>query len=243
MDRDFEEYEREYLKRLAMDKPAPAESYRQRAARLHEELVESAKKEARNTELGSWDYAILFMIRRGDLGAPMKTGTLRYHESLLRLHSHGLVTRLGRRLTFDETERLQAFIDSPAYRQYRDRLKRIMTVEVAGRIALVTEILGTGNAPYLMELTDAGTEALNAKRAEAAELYGKMAMQHTKDRTAFYKDMPSYEGMLPVFFAMGMTGPVMAAMLVSSDIQYNAYDQPGIAEIDLGADGFGLELG
>ena len=127
MDGDFESHERDYLARIAKNKPAPAESYEQIKARLRKERTDAAKKAAREADLDAWNYAALEMVRRGDPGAPMKIGTLRFCESLLRLHCHGLVERSGRKPTFDETERIHAFLDSQVFRRYQDRLERIMT--------------------------------------------------------------------------------------------------------------------
>ena len=206
MGSDFEFYEREYLDRVVKGKPIPAESYKQLKARFRKELLESARKAAGRAELDSWDYAALEMIRRGDMRGPMKFGTVRTCESFLKLYCHGLVRRLDRKPTFDEMERIQAFLDSPAFKQYESRLKRIMTKYGEERLALVVEILGIKDISDLMDLTDKGKEALKAKRAKTAALYEKMAKQYSKNRTDFYKAAPSYEWVLPTMVAMGLPG-------------------------------------
>ena len=239
---DFEFYERDYLERLAKNKSAPVESYEQTTARLHRELVESAKKVARETELGAWDYAALEMVRRGDPGAPMRLGTLRFYESLLRLHCHGLVARLDRRPTFDETERIQAFLDSPAFKQYQDRLERIMTKDVAERLALVAQILGFRDVTDLMDLTRKGGEVLNSKRAEVAALYERIVKQYSKNRVTFYGDAPSYESILPMLLAMGFAGPAIAYVLASSDARYGALGGFDAVGTGTSSDGFGFDM-
>ena len=80
--------------------------------RVHAERVAAARKAATEAGLDAWDYAMLEMIRRGDVRSALKAGTMRYAESVLRLFCHGLVAKPANPPTFDEIERLQAFLDS-----------------------------------------------------------------------------------------------------------------------------------
>ena len=236
MDGDFKDYEREYLERINEGITVHAESHEQRKARLHGEHLDDAKKAGTESKLDSWDYAVLDMIRRENLRAPMKFGTLRTCESLLKLHCHGLIRRLDRRPTFDEMERTQAFLDSAAYKQYEDRLKRIMTNEVAERLELISEILGTKRTTDLLDLTDKGKDALKTKRVEIVALYEKMSKQYVKNRTDFYEMASSFEWALPMLVTMGFAGPMMMYMLASSDAQYGSLVHSHVYGSDFGAD-------
>ncbi len=250
MNDGFERYEREYLKSVAKeDGSASGESLKQLKARRRMELLDGAKKAGTKSELDSWDYAVLDTIRRGDLHGQMKFGTLRTCESLLKLHYHDLMRKSDREPTFDETERIQAFLDSAAYKQYESRLKKIMTKKVAERLGLVSEILGTKKATDLLDLTDKGRDALKAKRVEIAARYEQMNRLYSANRTGFYEEAPSFEWALPMLVVMGFSGPMMGYMLASSDAQYGSLAHnhgSGFGtdfDADFGADGFDFGTG
>ena len=238
MDGDFDRYEAEYLKRLADGKPVSAESYEQHRARLHEEHLNAAKNTASKADLDAWDYAVLEMVRRFDMAGPLKFGTVRTFEAILKLYCKGLIRRLDRGPTFDELERIHAFLDSAAYKQYMKRLNRIITKEVKERLGIIQEITGAKNQTDLLDVTERGKHALKAKRAEIAVLYEKMDGQYKKDRVNFYKSVPSYEWALPVLVTMGFAGPVMGYMLASSDAQYAVLDPKTLEFGDFGGGDF-----
>ena len=237
----FEKYERDYVDRVSKRSPETTESREQASVRRHKDLVESAEKAARGSKLDAWDYAILDMVRREDFSACMVFGTLKTHESLLKLHCHCLIRPLDREPTFDETERAHAFLDSAAFKRYKDRLKKIMTKDVKDRLDLISEILGVSAVTYMVDLTDEGRETLHAKRKEFAVLHEKMRRQYVENRAEFYESAQSYEWALPMMFSMGLTGPMMAYMLASSDAQYAALGHAGAQWADFGHDvhGFG----
>ena len=220
MDNDLERYEDEYLKRLAGGKSASSKSYEQVKIESHQEHINAIRKTASETKLDSWDYAVLEMIRREDLSGPLKFGTMRTYEAFLKLYCHGLIERLDRKSTFDELERVHAFLDSVAYKQYKERLKRIMTKDVKIQIDTIHEITGVKDVSDLFDVTNHGTEILKAKRAEIIALYDKMSKQYANDRTNFYENTSLYEWALPMMFVMGFTGSVMVSMMASSGAQY-----------------------
>ena len=138
MDKSFEQYEREYLERLARSNSGSAA---ERAANAHTEPLAAVRDAAAGADLDSWDYVLLEMIRREDPRAAMRLGTMRSAESLLKLFCHGPIAR-RRPATFDERERMQAFLDSAEYRQYKNRLKRLMTREARERLELIAAVTG-----------------------------------------------------------------------------------------------------
>ena len=83
--------------------------------------------QARAAALEPWDFAALEMMRREDMAAPMKVGTMRFTRSMLRLYAHGLVAKLDREPTFDERERINAFRKSPRFKSYAGNVKDTAT--------------------------------------------------------------------------------------------------------------------
>ena len=165
MDDDFERYEDDYLKRLADGESTSTKSYE-----LHKECINAVRKTASEIELDSWDYAVLEMIRREDLSVPLKFGTMRTYDAFLKLYCQGLIERLDRKPTFDELERIHAFLDSAAYKQYEKRLKRILTNDVKSRLDIIREITSAKDVFDLFDVTNHGTEILKVKRAEIISL-------------------------------------------------------------------------
>lgn len=232
MDDDFERYEREYLDRHGKDIRPGTKEWRQL------ERMEAAKKAATEADLDPWDWVVLEMIRREDPLIPTKVGTVRSTESFLKLFCHGLIARLDRPATFDELERLQAFLDSAEYKQYEDRLAKLMTREVEERLRVVFEITGVRGPEDMWDLTDEGRRALRAKRAEIIELHDRMARQYRVDRTGFYEDAESYAWALPMMVVMGVgSGAMMAYMHSVVDASYGLLDSVGHLEYaDIGHD-------
>ena len=179
------------------------------------------KQAALDSPLDEWDYAVLETVRRDDYSAPLKFGTVRTSEALLKLYCHGMIRRMEREPTFDEQERVQAWMDSAAFKQYADRLKRMMTGKVKARLEMISRILGVDGKSDMLELTDAGSEAVNAKRAEMAAIYEDMDKRHAADGAKFYKDAQSYERFLPTLLAMGFAGAATGAVLASAGAQYS----------------------
>ena len=243
MDDDFERYEDDYFKRLADGESTSTKSYE-----LHKECINAVRKTANEAVLDSWDYAVLEMIRRGDLSGSLKFGTMRTCEALLKLYCQGLIERLDRKPTFDELERVHAFLDSVAYKQYEKRLRRILTNDVKIRLDIIREVTGAKDVSDLFDVTNHGTEILKAKRAEIISLYGKMSKQYANDRTNFYENSSLYEWALPMLFVMGFTGSMIVSMMASSGAQYAGldYGTNTFGDINMGGNDFdvsGFDVG
>lgn len=219
MDSDFDEYEREYLERRAKGISPESGTLAENLAEMHRKRVEAARKSAAEAALDAWDYVVLEMVRRDDPRIPMKVGTARSAESLLRLFCHGLVAKLDRAPTFDELERIHAFLDSAEHKQYVARLNRLMTKEMRGRLEIVAEITGVCDKGDMWHMTDDGRRALQAKRSEVTALYDQMSKQYREDRAKFYENAESYAWALPIMVAMGFSGGVMMGYMNSvSDV-------------------------
>lgn len=201
---DFEEYEKEYLERIGLKRDT------------HEKTIKAASE----SPLDSWDYAVLEMVRRGDLAIPLKLGTMRATKSFLKLFCHGLVRTLGRKPTFDEVERLQAFFDSPAFSSYKSNLNKVMTKEAEEFFQAVVEITGMKDATRMCELTAKGRNILTGKRAKVLKIYKKMDGQYKLNPADFYEKATNGESYLPIMVAMGLSGPMIGFMLATSDAQY-----------------------
>lgn len=242
LDDDFERYERVYLDGRVKDiKPDPG-TFDEEMARLRRERMEAARKTATEAALNSWDYVVLEMLRREDPRIAMKVGTMWSSESFLKLFCHGLVARLDRPATFDKLERIHALLDSAEYRQYEDRLNRLMTKDVKWRLGLVVEITGARSMEDMWDLTDEGRRALQAKRAEIIALHDRMTEQYRENRTDFYEDMPSYTWALPMMALMGLgTGAMMAYAHFVADPSHGALG--GIGGPDYGDISYGVDFG
>lgn len=234
MDDNFQQYEREYLERRDMDSKPDTKTKEGRQRKR----IEAARKAATEADLDSWDYVVLEMLRREDPRIPMKIGTMRSTESFLKLFCHGLIAKLDRPATFDELERIQAFLDSAEYKQYEDRLNKLMTREVEERLKMVAEITGVHSQKDLLDLTDKGRRALPAKRAEIIALHDRMVRQYRANRTDFYKDAESYVWALPMMVVMGLgTGTMMAYLHSVAGVSCSMLDGIGRLEYaDMGYD-------
>lgn len=242
MGHDFEQYEREYLERRAKGIKPDAGTLAEEAARLRRERMESAKKAATEAALDSWDYVVLEMLRREDPRIPMKVGTVRSAESFLKLFCHGLTAKLDRPPTFDELERIHAFLDSTEYKQYENRLKKLMTKEVGWRLGLIAEITGVRGAEDLWDLTGEGRSALQAKRAEIIALHDRMVEQYRTNKADFYENVLSYAWALPMMVLMGLgTGAMMAYVHSVADASYGMLGDAG--HMDHGGMDFGVDFG
>lgn len=234
MGSDFDEYEREYLERHAKGIKPESGTFTENVARIHRKRVESAKRAAAKAALDAWDYAVLEMLRRGDMRIAMKVGTVRSTESFLRLFCHGLIAKLDRAPTFDELERAQAFLDSAEHKQYVARLNRLMTKEVRERLEIVAEITGVCDEKDMWDMTDDGRLALQAKRSEVVALYDQMSRQYRENRAEFYASAESYAWALPIMVAMGFGGGMMMGYMHSmSDVPCDMLCDAGQAGADV----------
>ena len=138
------------------------------------------------------------MIRYFDMSGPLKFGIVRTSEALLRLYCNGLIQRLDREPTFDEMERVHTFLDSDAYKRYKERSNRIITKDVKERLDIIQEIIGAKNQTDLRDATERGEYELKSKRAEIAVPYEKIGRQYKNNRTNFYRSVPLHELVPPM---------------------------------------------
>lgn len=225
MGNDFDEYEREYLKRHARGLEIKSETLEEGKIRVFRERVEAARDAATKADLDVWDYVVMEMLRREDPRISIKVGTVRSSESILKLFCHRLITKLNRAPTFDELERIQMFLDSAEHKQYERRLRKLMTKEVAERLKIIIEITGIHNQKEMWDITDEGKNALQAKHAEIITLYEKMDKQYRNNKADFYRDAESYMWALPMMVVLGIgTGAMMAYMHSISNVPYMMFD-------------------
>lgn len=181
------------------------------------------------------------MIKREDLSIHIKCGTMRTTESLLKLNSHGLIQKQSTP-TFDQLERIEAFLDSPQHKQYETRLKRIITKPVKERLELISRIICVKDKRDMLELTDLGESTLKEKRRYAITQYEKMEKLYKEDKGKFFATIhDDTEGlMLPLLVAMGISNSIMMHTMISnygfSDYGFSDIGNIEYGELDLGFD-------
>ncbi len=170
--------------------------------------------QAKTAALEPWDFAVLEMIRREDMTVPMKVGTMRFTRSMLRLYAHGLVAKLDREPTFDERERLNAFLKSPRFKAYVDNVKDTATKYDRRYFEDVASIMQEKDIHAMWDLTDAGVSALETERQKAIAEYAKLQDRCKNDPVGFYNSRGN-ETYMPLMLAMGMSGPMIGYMAAS----------------------------
>ena len=202
MDRkEFIDYERVYLNRI-----------KQKNIQLtkHNDIT----KRYFEMPLDLWDYVVLLMLSRDEYDISIKIGTMRTAKSFLKLYCHGLIQKRNREPTFDERERLQAFMDSIIYRKYIENLNKIMTNKVKNFFESVAEII---DCNYLLtdlyDLTEKGKETLLEQHTKILKIYNEIKKQTPEN---LYKKSASYESHLPMMMAMGLSGSAIGFLLASS---------------------------
>ena len=230
-DCDFEEYEQEYLKRMGLETEG-------------EGAVARLRREASESPLDPWDYAVLEMVRRDDLAIPLKLGTMRAAKSFLKLHCHGMICKPDRKPAFDEMERIQAFLDSAVFDSYKSNLKKIMTREAAAFFQMVAKITGVNDTTDMCKLTPKGQKALAEERARAAKVCEEINRQYRLDSADFYERASEHESHLPLMVIMGLvSGSMLAHMQAASDAQYGILADMAVGNVHFegacGLSGFG----
>lgn len=182
--------------------------------RYHDLIQEYA-----NSPLNSWDYTTLLMLSRDEYDISIKLGTMHTTKSLLKLHCHGLIHKLDRLPTFDEQERLQAFLDSIIFQNYANNLKKVMTDEAKTFFKIVEEIMNINDMTDLLDLTEKGKKVLSEQRIKTLNIYNEMKKQLPEK---FYEQSSKYESYLPMMVAMGLSGYTVGLLLsMSTNAQYN----------------------
>ena len=81
---------------------------------------------------------------------------------------------------------MEAFKDSLEYKQYEERLERIVTWEEHERIKQVLKTVGLKKTVDMLELAESGRRTLKEKRAEMLRLWRKLMAMHAKnDKVGF----------------------------------------------------------
>ncbi len=213
-------------------------------------------EEAKTATLEPWDFAILEMIRREDMTVAMKVGTMRFTRSTLRLYAHGLIGKIDRESTFDERERLNAFLNSPQFKAYADNVNDTATKQDRLYFKDVAEIMqekDTSNMWDLIDvgvsvhgiaktcmhwhtnmwdLTDAGMSALETERQKAMAEYAKLQDKYKNDPAGFHNSKGN-EAFMPLLLAMGISGPMTGYNMATFD-HVHSMSAGGVEFVDLG---------
>ena len=178
-------------------------------------------------ELTPKDYAGLEAQRRGDLSFAMKVGVIEGLEMSVKLIRAGLLERLDREATLDEKEKIQKFLDSPAYKQRIKRLQKLATKEDMNRINELLNEIGMKSEFDLSDLTDKGKKVLEEKRKEIEQEWKELELLYEQeDKGKFREKVSQWGNHLFLFLIMGFAnGAMMGHMMNKMDTNYETYMQ------------------
>ena len=159
-DKELEEYERDYLKRLEEAKNSSDKDYAEKSEKESQIVNELL------ATLSAKDYFMLESMKKDDLYAMLKFGTIETMEIFEKLYRCKLIKKLDRKLSFTEKEKMEKFKDSVAYKQHEARLKRIMDDELIQRTREHMVKMGMESPDGYCEPTEFGKETLEKKREE-----------------------------------------------------------------------------
>jgi len=234
---DLEEYEKDYLKRIAKtDEEKEAEDKKDKQIEKKEvsKLIKS---------LDHADYTLLESERTSNILLNLQLGFEKVLDSWKKLYRCGLVKKLERKLTFSEKEKLERQKDTPQFKQYQARIQRIMDSEMKEKLRDYMTQLGlkTGDEPF--ELTEEGKKVLAKKRKELESVWAELKSSYDKgNKQVFREKLDQNKSMFPLFMVMGITnGAMMGAMMGKMDMNFAMYMQ-GVNEMyDMGfTDGGGV---
>ena len=212
MSSNINEYEIGYLKRLESQR-MEREDPEARKARL---AMEEVEREELLKTLSVWDYVILESIRRKDPRMRIRIGTMKTIDGMEKVFRCGLVKKPDRMPPFDERERLEAFKDSLEYKQYEERLKRMVTWEERERIKQVLKTVGLKEIVDMLELTESGRRALKEKRAEMLRLWRNLTALHAKnDKAGFQEAADGSLDYFPLMVVMGFASSSAMTHMIS----------------------------
>ena len=153
-------------------------------------------------------------------------------ESTLKLYYKCLIRKIQREVTFDEREKMQAWLDSAMFSNYASNLSKVMTEEAREFIEEVRMIIGGKNVSgwkqfkqliiknvddfEWYELTDKGHKLLTRERVRMLRVYNEMKKEHTSDPEKFYEKSSQYESYIPMMLVMGLHGFVFGALAGSA---------------------------
>ena len=187
-------------------------------------------------ELTPKDYALLDAMKREDIKFGLKLGTIEGLEMTLKLFRADLIKRLDREATLDEKEKIQKFLDSPAYKQRIKRLQKLATKEDMNRINELLNEIGMKSEFDLSDLTDKGKKVLEEKREEIEQEWKELELCYEQeDKTKFREKVNQWGNHLFLFLIMGFAnGAMMGTMMNKMDTNYEMYMQ-GMEEMyDMG---------
>ena len=173
------------------------------------------------------DYALLDAMKREDIKFGLKLGTIEGLEMTLKLFRADLIKRLDREATLDEKEKIQKFLDSPAYKQRIKRLQKLATKEDMNRINELLNEIGMKSEFDLSDLTDKGKKVLEEKREEIEQEWKELELCYEQeDKTKFREKVNQWGNHLFLFLIMGFAnGAMMGHMMNKMDTNYETYMQ------------------
>ena len=233
IDKDLEEYEKEYLERVKeQNKKNNDESLKkiEDKKRLEEEefqrklkRVEERRKELEELDnLTTEDYVALKSCKDFDPRLFLKIGTIEAMNSLIKLFEAGYIKKLDRPLTFSEKEKSEIFKDSAEYQQYEKRIKRIADEEYYDKAKEFSQKLDVKNQDDSLDITQEGIELLEKKKKNLELLLSEMKEYVRKNFTIGFKNLVnSNKKDLPLFMVMGlMNGTTMGIMMSKMDMNH-----------------------
>lgn len=238
---DFDDYEDDYLRRLKEQDPEAARRESEKAARQREY--------ASQTTFTAWDYVLLESIRRRDPRVRIRIGTMKVLDGLEKLILAGWIEKQAK-ISFDDAERLEAFRDSAEYRQYKDRLSRLMSYKHEAIMRATLDRIGIKKIEDLLVLTEEGRRVAGEQHDKMQSLWNRMRKLYS-ERSAEFQQMAKDNAVyLPLFFMMGLAnGAVMAQMMIEARVDYpywygdlygsgssSTWDGSGVLDGDLDAD-------
>lgn len=184
-------------------------------------LQEQRETKARQKEYASriaftvWDYMLLESVRRGDPRIRVRIGTMKVLASLERLVLAGWIEKPTDKIPFDDRERLEAFRDSNEYKQYEERLDRIMSGEDDDRMRDVFGMLGIKKIDDWLILTEEGKPVAEEQRSKMRLKWDKLRKLYSDKSTEFRHVAEDNVEYLPLFLSMGFVNGVMMAQMMS----------------------------
>ena len=232
MQKDFDEYEKEYLERLRKDAASKEkENDKDWAIKKRAELEqqEEEEKEVKKLleNLDNTDYTLLEVQKTENLLLSLHIGLEEILNSTEKLVRCKLIKKADRELTFSEKEKIERQKDTPQFKQYAARIDRIMDKKMTERIIKFCEKLGIKTPDDPFDITEKGKEILESKRKELQSYWLEVKSSYDKnDKQQFRKTIESNLGMFPLFFIMGLTnGAMMAMMMNKMEMNMQTYMQ------------------
>lgn len=217
MGSDFEDYEKGYLMKLReQGKDKQKEQAYRKAERIKQE------KFINDTVFTVWDYVLLESIRRGDYRIMIRIGSMQVLTSMKKLFLAGWIEKPKSDIPFDDMERLAKFMDSYEYKQYKDRLNRIMTREYLTKRSDVCNTIGIKNIGDQLILTKEGKRVAKERRDTMYIKWDKLRRLYRGGKNAELQQLAKANAeCLPMFFAMGLAnGALIASMMSDARVDY-----------------------